>query len=287
MRAIYKKEMRGFFTQMSGYVFLGFLLLLIGIWFSFLNLLSFSANFQNVLSNVTVFFFILVPTLTMRVFSEEAKQKTDQLLFTSPLTVAQIVFGKFFASISLFLIGVIISILLPLMIAGHAELPVSRIVGTYIGFFLLGVSAISVGLFISVLTENQIIAAVGTMGAIFVMFLMDAIALGMPTSTFASLMFVVFIIAITTAIWYNGAKNILVAVCFGAFATVFAVVLYLINNAVYDGIIVRALQWFSVFARFNSFANGIVHSSDVVYYVSFTLLFIYLTINVIEKRRWR
>ena len=272
---------------MTGYVFLAFLLMLIGIWFTFMNLLALNANFHHVLSNVTIFFFILVPTLTMRIFSEEAKQKTDQLLFTSPLTVGQIVFGKFFASISLFLIGVIISILLPLMITAHTNLPVSQIAGTYVGFFLLGISSVSIGLFISVLTENQIIAAVGTMGAIFVMFLMDAIALSMPTSTFASLMFVVFIIAVTTLVWYNGAKNIIVTVCFGLFAIIVAVALYLINNNVFDGIIVRALQWFSVFARFQNFTLGIVHSSDVIYYVSFSLLFIYLTINVIEKRRWR
>ena len=286
MTAIYKKEMRVFFTQMTGYVFLGFLLLLTGIWFVFLNLLGFSANFQHVISNVTVFFFILVPTLTMRLFSEEAKQKTDQLLFTSPLTVAQIVIGKFMAALSLFLVGVVITVLLPLMVAGHAELPVSQIVGAYIGFILLGAACISVGIFVSVLTENQIIAAVGTMGAIFVMFLIDMIAISLPTSTFASLMFVVFIIAAATAIWYNSTKNILVTIVFGTAAALFAGILYLINNLVYDGIIVRVLLWFSIFARFNAFTNGLLHLSDVVYYVSFCFLFVYLTINVIEKRRW-
>ena len=286
MTAIYKKEMRAFFSQMTGYVFLGFLLMLMGIWFSFLNLLSFSANLQHVLSNVTIFFFILIPTLTMRIFSEEAKQKTDQLLFTSPLTVAQIVIGKFLASLSLFLFGVVLTIVLPLMIVGHAELPVSQIVGAYIGFFLLGAACISVGIFVSVLTENQIIAAVGTMGAIFVMFLMDMIAVSLPTSTFASLMFVVFLIAAATAIWYNSTKNILVTVIFGTVAAGFAGVLYLINNLVYDGIIVRVLIWFSIFARFQAFASGLLHLSDIVYYVSFCVLFVYLTINVIEKRRW-
>ena len=286
MTAIYKKEMKAFFTQMTGYVFLGFLLMLMGIWFTFLNLLNFSANIQHVLSNVTIFFFILMPTLTMRIFSEEAKQKTDQLLFTSPLTVAQIVIGKFLASLSLFFIGVVITILLPLMIMGHAELPVSQIAGAYIGFFLLGAACISVGIFVSVLTENQIIAAVGTMGAIFVMFLMDMIAISLPTSTFASLMFVVFIIAAATAVWYNSTKNVLVTIIFGTAAALFAGGLYLINNLIFDGIIVRVLLWFSVFVRFSSFANGLVHLSDVVYYVSFCFLFVYLTINVIEKRRW-
>ena len=287
MTAIYKKEMRTFFTQMTGYVFIGFLLLLVGIWFVFLNLMTFSANFHVVLGNVTIFFFILIPTLTMRIFSEEAKQKTDQLLFTSPLNAAQIVVGKFLAAITLFLLGVFISVLLPLMIRGSAELPVNQILGAYIGFVLLGIACIAVGIFISVLTENQIIAAVATMGAIFVLFLIDMIALSLPTSTFASLMFVVFVIAAATAIWYNSIKNIAASVIFGICACLVAGGLYLYDNHIYDGVIVRVLLWFSIFARFNTFGHGILHISDVVYYISFSLLFVYLTVNVIEKRRWR
>ena len=287
MLAMYKKEMRTFFTQMTGYVFVGFLLLLMGIWFVFMNLMTFNANFQHVLSNVTIFFFILIPTLTMRIFSEEAKQKTDQLLFTSPLNVSQIVLGKYFAAVTLFFVGVVISVLLPLMIRGSAELPVNQIVGAYIGFVLLGISCIAIGIFISVLTENQIIAAVATMGAIFVLFLIDMIALSLPTSTFASLMFVVFVIAAATAIWYNSIKNIIFSGLFGVFACLVAGGLYLYDNHIFDGIIVRVLLWFSIFTRFNTFAHGILHISYVVYYVSFSLLFVYLTINVIEKRRWR
>lgn len=287
MIAIYKKEMRTFFTQMTGYVFVGFLLLLMGIWFVFMNLMAFTANFHFVLSNVTIFFFILIPTLTMRIFSEEAKQKTDQLLFTSPLNAGQIVVGKFLAAITLFFVGVVISVLLPLMIRNDADLPVTQIFGAYIGFVLLGVACIALGIFISVLTENQIIAAVATMGAIFVFFLIDMIALSLPTSTFASLMFVVFLIAAATAIWYNSTRNIIASIIFGVFASLVAGGLYLFDNHIYDGVIVRVLLWFSIFTRFNTFGHGILHISYVVYYISFSLLFVYLTVNVIEKRRWR
>jgi len=113
MITIYKKEMRTYFTNMVGYIFLAALLFLTGMWFTFDNVQMQHANFQNVLGSVTIFFFILIPTLTMRLFSEEIRQKTDQLLFTSPLTVAGIVLGKFFAAFSLFLIGTLITIALP------------------------------------------------------------------------------------------------------------------------------------------------------------------------------
>jgi len=287
MTAIYKKEMRAYFTHMMGYVFLAFMLLVIGIFFVFANVWSGSANFHFVLANTTTFFFILIPTLTMRLFSEEARQKTDQLIFTSPLSVVQIVLGKFFAAVSLFLIAVGISVIMPLLLNVHAELPVSQIVGTYIGFIFIGIACIAVGVFVSVLTENQIIAAVITVGAILVMFVMDNIAMIMPTSTFASLIFVLLLVVLVVGIWYNATRNIVATVLVAAIAITIAGGLYLINNMIYDGIIVRSLLWFSAFVRFGNFTRGVLNLSDIVYYISFSALFVYITINVIEKRRWR
>lgn len=287
MIAIYKKEMRNYLTQMIGYVFLAFFLLLVGIWFTLINVRGADGNFQFVLSNVTIFFFILIPTLTMRLFSEETRQKTDQLLFTSPLSVTAIVLGKFFAALSLFLLGVAITVVLPFLLRGYGKLPVSQIVGTYLGFILLGAACIAIGVFISVLTENQIIAAVGTMAAIFVMFLIDAIAVSMPTSTFASLMFVLFIIIAIAAIWHNSTGKVIAAVITSIIGLAVAGGLYLANDLIFDGIIVRVLLWFSIFTRFSFFTRGVLRVSDIVYYISFAALFLYLTVNVIEKRRWR
>lgn len=287
MIPIYKKEMRTYFTQMMGYVFLAFLLLLIGIWFTLQSVRGADGNFQFVLGNVTIFFFILIPVLTMRLFSEEARNKTDQLLFTSPLSITGIVLGKFFAALSLFTLGVVVSIVLPVILGNYGDLPVSQIIGSYIGFFLLGAACIAIGVFISVLTESQIIAAVGTMGAIFVMFLIDSIAVSMPTSTFASLMFVLFIIAAVAAIFYNSTRKFFAAIAVVGVGLGIAAALYFVNDLIYDGIIVRVLLWFSLFTRYNFFMRGIIRISDIVYYLSFSALFIYLTVNVIEKRRWR
>ncbi|MCL2576633.1 MAG: ABC transporter permease [Defluviitaleaceae bacterium] len=287
MFAIYKKEMRSYFIQMIGYAFLAFMLLLFGIFFTLICVRGGDGNFQFVLSNVSIFFFILIPVLTMRLFSEEARQETDRLLFTSPLTITAIVLGKFFAAISLFLMGLIITVALPLLLGRYGELPISQIAGAYVGFFLLGAACIAIGVFISVLTENQIIAAVGTMAAIFVMFIMDGVAAGMPTSTFSSLAFVVFLIGVFGAVWYNSTKKIAAAILAGLIGIGVAAGLYFVNNLIFDGIIVRVLLWFSIFTRFNFFTRGILRVSDIVYYISFSALFLYLTVNVIEKRRWR
>ena len=287
MIAVYKKEMRTYFTHMMGYIFLAFLLLIIGIWFVMENVMGANSNFQFALNSATIFFFILIPLLTMRIFSEETRQKTDQLLFTSPLSILQIVLGKFFAACSLFLFGTGISVILPLILNHYSTPPVSIIVGTYLGFILLGTACIAIGVFLSVLTDNQIIAAVITVAAIFVMFIMDAVARSMPTSTFASFMFVIFIVVAVIGIWYNATRNILATIIVAIVSIAIAGGLYMFNNLIYDGIIVRALLWFSVFARFHSFGLGLIHLSDVIYYISFSALFVYLTVNVIEKRRWR
>jgi len=288
MIPIYKKELRAYFTQMMGYIFLGFMTILMGLFFTLLTLMSRNANFQSVLTNTTIFFLFLIPILTMRLFSEEARHKTDQLLFTSPLTVTQIVLGKFFAALTVFLLATAITATFPLMVSRFAEsMPASRIVGTYVGWIFVGVSCIAVGVFISVLTENQIIAAVGTFAAIFAMFLMEAFAMSMPTTAFASLMFVGLIIVGVAAIWFNSTRNILSSVIVGVIGVGIAVGLYFFNNLIFDGIIVRTLRWLSVYSRFDSFGMGIINISDIVYYVGFIALFIYLSINVIEKRRWR
>jgi len=288
MIPIYKKEMRTYFTQMMGYLFLAFILLLIGLFFTLMNLMFRDANFQHVLSSTSIFFLFLVPILTMRLFSEEARHRTDQLLYTSPLSVTQIVLGKFFAAFTLFMIAAAITAVMPLILSIYAEsMPVSRIVGTYTGWVLVGVSCIAVGVFISVLTDNQIVAAAGTFAALFLMFLMDAFAMSMPTSNFSSLVFVGFIVVSVAGIWFNSTRNVISSVVVALIGVATAIGLYIFNNQIYDGIIVRALNWFSVYARFGSFEAGILNVSDILYYVSFIALFIYLSINVIEKRRWR
>ena len=287
MIAIYKKELLSYFTHMMGYVFLAFMLLVVGIGFAVGNLAGLNANFQNALSSAIIAFFILIPVLTMRLFSEEARQKTDQLIFTSPLSIFSIVAGKFFAAFTLFFIATAITGVLPIILNRFGTVPVSHVVGTYIGFLLIGAACIAVGVFISVLTDNQIIAAVITIGAILGMFILDVVVMLMPTTTLASFIFVAMIIAAVVTIWFNATRNIIATVALAAIALAIAGGLYLHNNLIYDGIIVRVLVWFSIFGRFGNFSRGILNIRDIVYYLSFCGLFLYFTVNVIERRRWR
>lgn len=121
MIAMFKKEMRTYFTSMSGYIFLFFFTLISSIFYVLDCVLYGSGDYTPVLSSITLVFLLLVPTITMRLLAEEAKQKTDQLLFTSPVNVTNIVVGKYFAAISLLLIAVLITALFPLMQIGRAH----------------------------------------------------------------------------------------------------------------------------------------------------------------------
>ena len=287
MLAIYKKEMLGYFTHMMGYVFLAFTLLVIGVGFTFSNVFGLNANFHQSLSGALMFFFILIPVLTMRLFSEEARQKTDQLIFTSPLSIGAIVLGKFFAAFTLFTIATAITMVMPFMLSRFGELPLNHIIGTYVAFLLIGSACIGVGLFISVLTDNQIIAAVITIGAIFALFVIDSVAVIIPATTFASFAFVLLVTILVVAILYNATRKIVPAIIVAVIALGAVAGVYFYNNLLFDGLIFRFLIWLSIFGRFGNFSRGILNTRDIIYYISFTALFVYFTINVIEKRRWR
>ncbi len=287
MVPIIKKELRTYFNSMMGYIFLGFLVLLTAIYFSLVCIANNSPNYNYVLSGTSILFLILIPALTMRLFAEEARQKTDQLLYTSPLTILQIVVGKYLAAFLLFIIGMGITMLFPIVLSGFGELPVQQIVGSYVGYILMGCCFIGVGLFVSVLTENQIVAAVATFATLFLFYIMDSLANSMPSDRGSSLVFLGLILAGFAFLVFDSTKNMFAGIIVFILTAVASGVAYLMNNYIFDGLLVKVLKWFSILTRFSNFDKGIFNVADIIYYITFSIAFIYLTINVIEKRRWR
>ncbi|HOA80039.1 MAG TPA: ABC transporter permease [Defluviitaleaceae bacterium] len=286
MLAIINKELRSYFASATGYIFMSFFLLISGIFFSITNLLGQNPLYNNVLSSITFIFLFVVPMLTMRLISEETRQKTDQLLLTSPLKVSDIVLGKYFAALLLFLLTLLITVLYPIILSFYGNVAVGEVLGGYIGFFLLGAAFISVGLFISSLTENQVISAVVTVITLLVLWIMDGIIMGLPTDRKSSIVVVGILVIAIAALLYYSTKNIYIsagAIIIGAIAMV---LLYVSNPAIYDGIILKLFQWFSLMERYQSFSFGIFDISSVVYFITFSFAFIFLTIQTIEKRRW-
>ena len=255
MTAIYRKEMRSYFINPIGYIYLGVFLVFSALLCCYTTLISGTYDTSSYFTFLIFAFVILIPILTMRLFAEERKLRTEQLLLTAPVTITGMVLGKYFAALTIFVIGVLLSCInfLPLYIIGAAESageadalthigPVTaKIFGSLFALILLGAALIAVGTFISALTENQLSAAIITIGVIAAMVLLNVFNL------------------LTDG---DGQPII------GSYAIRFVI------------------DWVSVVSRFTVFGQGIFDFSALLYYVSLAFVFLFLTVRVYEKRRW-
>ena len=183
MLAIFKRELKAYFLTPIGYLYMGFFLLLTGIFFTFNNLFAQSSQFTGFLGSVLMIYLFAIPLLTMRLFAEEKRQKTDQLLLTSPVSITGIVCGKFLAAMAVFCGTLAFTALYAIVIAVYGDLEKWETLGSYIGFIFLGASYISVGIFISTVTENQLSAALVTFFALMLVWLIDPISQMVPSDT--------------------------------------------------------------------------------------------------------
>lgn len=238
MKAIYKRELKSYFQSMIGYAFVAFMMAFVGIYFTAYNLNMGYPYFSYVLSSTLFIFMIAVPVLTMKSFAEERKSKTDQLLLTAPVSVTGVVLGKFFAMVTVFAIPVVMSCVYPLIIKmqGTAYLKVDY--AAILVYFAIGCVYIAIGMFLSSLTESQIIAAVSTFAVLLVFNMWSGIIGFLPDGTIGS--------------WL---KEILAKLDFTALLT------DLIDNSLLD-------------------------VSGVILCISMILVFVFLTIQTIQKRRW-
>lgn len=286
MFAIYKKEMRAYFTSIVGYLFLGFFLALIGMFFYANNLYSGNPNFGYALSWVMMFFILLVPMVTMRIMAEENRQKTDQLLYTSPLSVTKIILGKYLSVISMFGIVMLITCTYPLILSKYGTVNMKSSYACILAFFLMGAAYMAIGMFISALTESQAFAAIMTFVVVIVSVFAAQVAELMPTT--AKMAWLVFsvLILIFAGISYVIMHNVTVSVAIGVLAELALFILYRAKPDVLDGAVVNVFSWFSIGDRFGNFIYGEFDVAAVVYFISYCVLFVFLTVQAVKKRRW-
>jgi len=160
MRAICKRDFNSYFISPVGYIFCGMFLLVINAMFFINNIYGTSSDLRQVYAFMLNILTYLVPVLTMRAFSEEYKQRTDQLLMTAPVKLSEIVTGKFFAAMGVFLIALVPTILYPIVVAIYGEPEIWVVIGNFVAVILAGGAFISIGIFASSLTENQLISAI-------------------------------------------------------------------------------------------------------------------------------
>ena len=265
---------------------MGFFLLLTGIFFAFGNLFPLRSEYMAFLGNVLFIFLFAVPLLTMRLFSEEKRQKTDQLLFTSPVGIPAIVCGKFFAAMAVYCGTLLVTVLYAVVIAAHGDLQVWETLGSYIGFIFLGACYISIGIFISAGTENQLSAALITFFALMIIWILDPLAQAIPSSTRAGIVSASALAGLIVIFLFLNTRNWVIALGAAALGALVIWLFYYFNRGVFFGFIQNVMGWFSLNRRYGSFSVGLLRLDSLLYYVSFSGLFLFLTIRLIEKRRW-
>ncbi len=234
MLAIFKKEMRSYFTSVIGYVFLVLYLTLAGAVFCYTTLFSMSADVTSFFTFMLVLSGVVLPLLTMKSFSEERKVKTEQLLLTSPVSIIGIVIGKFLAAYTVFAACMVLNSLYFLILLNYASLKFAVLIGNLIAILLVGMAFISIGLFVSALTENQLSAAIGTIGIILAFLLVGLLGMLVPAN-------------------YN---------------------------------IRFIFSFISIFSRFQAFTAGYFDIAALIYYLSVSFIFLYLTVRIYDRRRY-
>lgn len=286
MTAVYKKELKSYLTSMIGYLFIAFILVITGIYFSAYQLTAAYPKFEYTLSALTFVFLIGVPILTMRVLAEERKQKTDQLLLTSPVSVTGIVMGKYLALVTVYAIPMGIMCLYPLLMSSFGQVSMAASYTAVLGFFLLGCANLAIGVFLSALTESQVIAAVLTFVFLFAFYMMNGISSFFSESSMSTCITFALLILAAALIVYTMIKNVMIAFIAGAVGEIILAGVYIIHSDFFAGGIQKVLEVFNLSGHFDTFVNGIFDIRGIVYFVSVIAICVFLTIQFIVKRRW-
>ena len=286
MFAIFKRELKAYFLTPIGYLFMGLFLLLTGVFYFFDNLLGGRSQYTGFLSSVLMIYLFAIPLLTMRLFSEEKRQKTDQLLLTSPVSITGIVCGKFLAALAVYCGTMLVTVAYAVVIAVYGDLETWGTVGSYIGFTFLGASYIAVGIFVSAVTENQLTAALVSFFTLMLIWLIDPVSQMVPSDTRSGVISAAVILAAVLLFLFLNTKN-LVIVLFALVLGGLAIAgFYFFKKDVFFGFIQKFLGWFSLNRRYEPFTSGLLKFDSLLYYLSFSGLFLFLTVRLIEKRRW-
>lgn len=292
MLAIYKKEVKSYLYSAIGCVMIAITLAFIGFFTTQINFRSAYPAFEYSLGFMIIYciFLVIVPFITMRSIADERHTKTEQLLFSLPIPVYKIVLAKYFAQLTVFAIPMGISALYPLVLYAYADPGVVNLGSAYstlLVLLLLLAAMIAMGMFISSLVENQIIAAVSTVALFLVLYFMSNITAALSTSASTSLIGFCVLAVIFGAIIWAVTKNLVAGGIGAALPTLGLLIWYIIKPDAFTGLFAEFIGKLSIFDRFLavvSYQN--LDLTAVVYYISIAFVFVFVTVQSVEKRRW-
>lgn len=286
MKTIFKKEFRSYFNNMSGYIFTAFMLLFAGIFTMATCLQANSGNFESVMGNMSIVYIFAIPVLTMRIISDDRRQKTDQLYYSMPIDIKDVVLGKYFAMLAVLAVPVVIIAIIPIILSFFGNLSLAVSFGTIFAYFLFGAAFIAVGMFISSLTENIAISAVITLLVVLVNWIISSIAELVAVSSNVTLITVTVMALILAAlIWYMS-KNGIAALVTLAVLEIAVIVLKIFAPNAISNFLPNLMNSVSLFDRYYAFLNGIFDIGALIYFAAVSVVFVYFTVQSMEKRRW-
>ena len=286
MIAIWKREIASYYKCVTGWLLAAFLLIFAGIYCMAYNLSGYYAKFEYVLSAISFIYLIAVPIISMRTLAEEKRQKTDQLLYSLPLRLSSVVIGKYLGMLMVLAVPVLIMALYPLILSQFGAIHYASVYGALLAFFLLGACLLSIGLFISSVTESQVASAVITLVAMLLLYFMNGLASYISTESSASLISLMILVVVFAVILQLLAKNPIISVLTAVVGCGALYLWYSSNTSFFSGLFASMLTSISVFDRFDTFTDGVFDLTAIVYYLSIIGVFLFLTIQSMEKRRW-
>lgn len=286
MTAVYKRDLKSYFGSMIGCLYIAFILALVGIYFSFYNMQGGYPYFGDVLNSISYIIFLALPILTMRSFSEEIRTKTDQILYTSRVSIGKIVMGKYLSMVTVFAIPILILCLCPVIIAQFGNHDFKTDYSCILAVFLIGCAYIAMGMFVSSLTESPIIAAVITFAVLLVLQLMNGITSFIPTTEFGSFIGCILAVIVVALIYYALAKNGFAAAILCVVGGVALTILYIVKSSVYANLLPNFLNKIPLTESLNNFSLKTFDVTAIIYYISVGGLFVFLTTQSIQKKRY-
>lgn len=286
MIAVLKHELKSYFHSLTAYVFGAFLLAFVGIGAMLYNIQAAVSNFEFVLDFGSLVFVVIVPILTMRVIAEERKQRTDQLLYSLPITTSQVILGKYLALLVLYLIPLAIISLYPLIFAQFGDVYLLTSYGSIFAFFVMGAALIAVGVFISSLTDNQGFAAGIGIAVILLNYYGVSLSEYVSSTALGSVVALLVLILLLGLVIRYLTKNGNLAYWISFALMVATVALYFVDSTAFEGLLPDIMTKLSLFERFKVFVNGVFDMTAIVYYLSVIVFFLFLSVQSLEKRRY-
>lgn len=286
MIAVLKHELRNYFHSFTAYVFGAFLLAIVGIGAMLYNLQAAVSNFEYVLSFGTIIFMVIVPILTMRVIAEERKQKTDQLLYSLPISTVKVILGKYLALLVIYLIPLAIISIYPLIFAQFGDVYLPTSYGSLVAIFIMGAAFVALGVFISSLTDNQGLAA--GIGIAVILFNYYSVSLSeyVSSTAFGSAIALSVLALLLGAIIRYLTRNEQLASGISLILLAVITATYFLNPTAFEGLLPNIMRQLSLFDRFNTFVSGVFDLTAIFYYVSVIVFFLFLSVQSLEKRRY-